>query len=60
MGFYGVKETWKVVYSPKIYNGGTKGVALVEAADKHDALYTFGQQYAGQYTAIESCEKLFK
>ena len=58
MGFYGVKETWKIVYSPKIYNGGVQGVALVEAADHHDAMYTFQQQYAGQFTTVESCTKL--
>ena len=59
MGFYGKKETWKIVYSPKVYNGGQQGVALVEAADHPDAMYPFSQQYAGQYTAVQSCTKLF-
>lgn len=58
MGFYGTKETWKIIYVPKVMNGGMRGVALVEAADQHDAMYTFGQQYAGQYTTVESCTKL--
>jgi hypothetical protein len=59
MSFYGPKETWKIVYVPKVLNGGMRGVALVEAADRHAAMYTFGQEYAGQYQAVESCTKLF-
>ena len=51
-------ETWKVVYYPKVFNAGTVGVALVEAATKHDALYTFKKLYAGEYTTVESCRKL--
>lgn len=58
MSFYGPKETWKIVYVPKIMNGGMRGVALVEASDRHDAMYTFNQQYAGQYHTVESCTKL--
>ena len=52
-------ETWKIVYCPKELNGGIRGVAFVEAATKHMAMYTFGQQYKGQYTTVESCQKLF-
>lgn len=52
-------KVWKVTYSPKILNGGIRGVALVEADTKHMAMYTFQQQYAGQYHTIEKCEELF-
>ena len=38
--------------------GFMRGVALVEASDRHDAMYTFNQQYAGQYHTVESCTKL--
>ena len=60
MSFYGPTETWKVVYIPRVQNGGMKGVALVEAANRQTAMFTFSQQYAGQYHVIESCEKLIK
>jgi hypothetical protein len=59
MAFYGVWETWKIVYVPKVMNGGTRGVALVEAGDRGHAMQTFREQYAGEYTTVESCEKLF-
>ena len=59
MAFYGVWETWKIVYIPKVMNGGVRGVAFVEAGDRHHAIHTFMQEYAGEYTTIESCEKLF-
>lgn len=58
MSFYGPTETWKIVYIPKVLNGGMRGVALIEAPDRHAAMYTFGQQYAGQYCTIDSCTKL--
>ncbi len=58
MSFYGKWETWKIVYTPKVMNGGMRGVALVEAGDKPHAISVFQQQYAGQYFTIESCEKL--
>ncbi|MBE6806288.1 MAG: hypothetical protein E7526_07270 [Ruminococcaceae bacterium] len=60
MAFYGKWETWKIVYTPKEMNGGVRGVALVEAGDRHHAMQTFREQYAGQYFTVESCEKLFK
>ena len=50
--------TWKIVYYPKILNGGIRGVAFVEAETKHMAMYTFSQLYAGQYSTIDSCTKL--
>ena len=59
MAFYGKWETWKIVYTPKEMNGGVRGVALVEAGDRHHAMQTFREQYAGQYFTVESCEKLF-
>ena len=59
MGFYGVWDTWKIVYTPKpIQTGGVRGVAFVEAGDRGHALYTFSQQYAGQYFTVESCTKV--
>ena len=60
MAFYGKWETWKIIYIPKEMNGGVRGVALVEAGDKHHAMQTFREQDSGQYTTVESCEKLFK
>lgn len=59
MSFYGTTETWKIVYIPKVMNGGIRGVALIEAHDRHHAMYAFSQQYAGQYITVESCNKLF-
>ena len=59
MSFYGQTETWKVVYTPKELNGGQRGVALIEAKDHHHAMYTFSQQYAGEYFTVQSCTKLF-
>lgn len=59
MSFYGGKrETWKIVYIPKIMNNGARGVALIEAGDHHHAMNQFMNQYAGQYSTIESCQKL--
>lgn len=58
MSFYGKWETWKIVYTPKVMNGGIRGVALVEAGDRAHALFVFQQQYAGQYFTIDSCTKL--
>ena len=57
-GYYGPMETWKVVYYPKEMSGGIMGVALVEADSHQTAMYTFQQQYAGQYHTIQSCKKL--
>ncbi len=50
--------SWKIVYIPKVLNGGMRGVAVVEADTKQWAIHTFMQQYAGQYSTIESCETL--
>lgn len=58
MSGYGPKETWKVVYAPKIMDGGRVGVALVEAENKQQAMWTFSQEYRGQYFTIEECKKL--
>ena len=53
-----IYETWKIVYYPKEMNGGIRGVAFVEAATHQQAMYTFQQQYAGQYHTVESCRTL--
>ena len=55
---YGPTETWKVVYIPKDFEGGVRGVALVEADCEHQAMYAFKQEYSGEYRTIESCRKL--
>lgn len=52
-------KTWKVTYSPKILNGGIRGVAIIEADTKQWAIYTFKQLYTGQYHTIDKCEVLF-
>lgn len=59
MSFYGKWETWKIVYVPKVMNGGIRGVALIEAGDRGHAMQTFREQYAGQYSTVESCQKLY-
>lgn len=56
--YYGPLETWKIVYVPRVMNGGMRGVAFVEADCRQMAMYTFAQQYAGQYFTVEKCEKL--
>lgn len=61
MSFYGKWETYKVVYylpGEKWSGGCIKGVAFVEAGDKAHASYVFKQQYAGQFSTIDSIEKL--
>ena len=50
--------TWKIVYYPKVLNNGMRGVALIEASDRSQAIYIFQQQYAGQYHTIDRCEKI--
>ena len=60
MGIYGPTYTWKVVYcpTPDKMSGGYRGVALIEAIDRNDASYYFKQQYAGQFSTIDSIEKI--
>ena len=55
---YGQMETWKIVYNLPVLDAGKVGVALVEAASRQDAMYTFYDQYAGQYSTVQSCTKL--
>ena len=50
--------TWKVVYVPKVMNGGMRGVAFVEAGDRGHAMQVFREQYQGQYSTVESIKKL--
>ena len=57
MGLYGPTKTWRIIYSPKVLNAGIVGVAFVEADTKHWAIYTFKQQYDGQYSTITSCKE---
>ena len=58
MSFYGQWETWKIVYIPKVMNGGIRGVAFVEAGDHGHAMQTFREQYSDQYLTVESCTRL--
>lgn len=55
---FGPTKTWKVVYYPKILDGGMMGVAFVEAETEHWAMHTFQEQYKGQYAAVKSCTPL--
>ena len=57
---YGKTETWKIVYIPKEMNNGRRGVALVEADCRQQAMYNFQVEYAGQFHTVETCEKLIK
>ena len=59
MSVYGKYETYKIVYYPKIQNNGQMGVALVEAGDWAHAMGIFQEQYAGQFSTVKTCEKLF-
>lgn len=58
--YYGPLETWKVVYTlpPAQQSGGRVGVAFVEADCRQMAMYTFMEQYKGQYFTVQSCTKL--
>ena len=57
---YGKTETWKVVYFPVILDAGKRGVALIEAESRQDAMHQFQIEYAGRFHTVESCEKLIK
>ena len=52
--------TFKIVYylPPEKWNNGIKGVAFVEAWDRSHAIGIFQQQYIGQYSTIDTCEKI--
>lgn len=59
MGFYGVWETWKVVYLPKKdIMDGTRGVAFVEAGDQGHAMSVFRELYRDKFITVESIRKL--
>jgi hypothetical protein len=60
MAFYGQWETWKIVYYPKEFNNGMRGVALIEAGDRQHAMNQFMKQYEGQFHTIASCTKLLE
>jgi hypothetical protein len=57
---FGKMETWKVVYfpTPDKMNNGRMGVAIVEGVTRQDAMYNFMTEYAGQYSTVDTCEKL--
>ena len=59
---FGKKETWKIVYNlpPHKQNAGIRGVALIEAETRSEAVFSFMDQYRGQYHTIDTVEKLFK
>ena len=52
--------TFKVVYYllPEQMNNGARGVAFIEAWDRSHAISLFQQQYWGQYSTIDTCEKI--
>ena len=58
MSFYGVWETWKVVYIPMNSTGGIRGVAFVEAGDRAHAMQVFREQNQGKFFTVESVKKL--
>lgn len=58
MSIYGKYDTYKIVYYPKYLDNGRMGVALVEAGNWSHAMTLFQEQYAGQFSTIQSCEKL--
>ena len=60
MNYYGPSEIWKVTYYPTDMSGGQMGVALIEADCRQQAMFTFQQQYAGQFRTVANCEKLLK
>jgi hypothetical protein len=58
MSIYGKYETYKIVYYPLVLNNGAMGVALIEAGDRAHAISIFQEQYRGQFSTIDTCEKL--
>ena len=58
MSIYGKYDTYKIVYYPRYLDNGRMGVALVEAGNWSHAMTLFQEQYAGQFSTIQSCEKL--
>lgn len=58
MSFYGVWETWKIVYTPVNSTGGLRGVAFVEAGDRAHAMQVFQEQYQGKYFTVQSIQRL--
>lgn len=54
----GKTETWKIVYVPKEMNNARRGVALIEADCRQQAMHNFQIEYRGEFATIETCEKL--
>ena len=52
--------TFKIVYylPPEQCNNGIKGVAFVEGYDRSHAIGVFQRQYKGQFSTIDTCEKI--
>ena len=52
--------TFKIVYylPPEQWNNGIKGVAFVEGYDRSNAIGVFQRQYKGQFSTIDTCEKI--
>jgi hypothetical protein len=52
--------TFKIVYylPPEKWNNGIKGVAFVEGYDRSHAISAFQQLYRGQFSTIDTCEKM--
>ena len=58
---FGQTKTWKVVYHlpPEKQNGGIMGVAFIEAVSRFEAIFSFQQQYSGQFFTIDSCTEVW-
>ena len=52
--------TFKIVYylPPKQWGNAIKDVAFVEGYDRSHAISVFQQQYRGQFSTIDTCEKM--
>ena len=52
--------TFKIVYylPPKQWGNAIKGVTFVEGYDRSHAISVFQRQYKGQFSTIDTCEKM--
>lgn len=57
MSFYGLWDTWRIVYLPVNNTGGIRGVAFVQAGDRAHAMQVFREQNQGKYITVETIEK---
>lgn len=59
MALFDNTKTYKVIYNlPANSNSYGTRVALVEAPNQQWAIHNFMEEYAGQYSTIESCKEL--